>query len=215
MDTSPRKWLRPTLFVVAAVILLVIVLMTRSPDVSHTPKDPLATVENVEQVENPPETMFPEVAVYAEHYGITVDEALRRFEIQDAFAGLDTELGIKEPETFAGLYIQHEPEFRIVALFTREGEETMEPYIPEGLGEYVEVRTVVVSYLELQKAQNEISFVLKSLGIPSDSYIDIKENNVKFNVTNLAPVHEAVSDGSLTVPDYVVFIEVEGLAQPD
>jgi len=215
MDTFSRKWLRPTLLIAAAVVLLIVVFLTRMPDVSPAPEEPLATGESVEQEENPPNTVFPEVAKYAEHYGITVDEALRRFDIQDAFAGLDTELSSKEPDTFAGLYVQHEPEFRIVALFTREGEETMEPYIPDGMAEHVEVRTVEVSYLALQNAQSDVSSALRGLGIPADSYIDIKENNVKFDVTDLSPVHEAVSDGSLTVPDYVVFLEIEGLAQPD
>jgi len=162
-----------------------------------------------------PDTVFPEVAVYAEHYGITANEALRRFEIQDAFAGLGTELSIKEPGTFAGLYIQHEPEFRIVALFTREGEEIVEPYIPEGLAEYVEVRTVEVSYLELQNAQSEVSSALGRLGIPADSGIYVMDNNVECRVTDMAIIDKAISDGSLTVPDCVVFTEVEGLARPD
>ncbi|MDD4986037.1 MAG: hypothetical protein PHQ43_09650, partial [Dehalococcoidales bacterium] len=165
--------------------------------------------------ENLPDTVFPEMEIYAEHYGITIDEAMRRFEIQDAFAGLDTELSIKEPETFAGLYIQHEPEFRMVALFTRDGEEAIKPYIPEGMSEYVEVRTVKISYRELQNAQNEVSSNLNSLGIPADSGIDVKENKVKFNVTDMTPVNEAINEGALAVPYYVVFIEVEGLAQPD
>lgn len=214
MNTASRKWLRPALIIAAAVVLLVIVLVTRPPDTSPTPKEP-AAVANVEKSENPPDAVFPEVEVYAQHYGITVGEALRRFEIQEAFAGLDTELSIEEAETFAGLYIQHEPEFRIVALFTRDGEETIKPYIPDGMAGYFEVRTVEVSYLELQNTQNEVSSVLKSLGIPTDSSIDIKENNVRFYVTDLAPVETAITNGSLTIPDYVDIIEVEALAQPD
>jgi len=168
MDNSSRKWLRPASVIAAAVILLVIVVVTRSPDVSPNQEELLATSENAGQAENSPDTVFPEVVVYAEHYGITVDEALRRFEVQDAFAGLDTELSIKEPDTFAGLYIQHQPEFRIVALFTQKDEEIMEPYIPDGLAEYVEVRMVEVSYRELQNAQRDVSYALRTLGIPAD-----------------------------------------------
>ncbi len=215
MNSTFQKWLRPVLVIAAAIILLVVVVLTRSPDVSPAPEESLSTGENVEQTENPPGTVFPEMEIYAEYYGIPVDETLRRFEIQDAFAGLDTELSIKEPETFAGLYIQHEPEFRIVALFTRDGEAIMKPYIPDGMAEYVEVRTVEVSYRELQNAQSEVSSAISNQGIPADSYIDIKENNVKFNVVDLTPVNKAIDKGLLTVPDYVVFIEVEGLAQPD
>jgi len=215
MDNASKKWTRPVLVIAAAVILVIVVLVTRSPDVPPAPEEAITMGESVEQPEDLPDTVFPEVVVYAEHYGITVDEALRRFEVQDAFAGLDTELSIKEPDTFAGLYIQHEPDFHIVALFTRDGEETMKPYVPEGLAEYVEVRTVAVSYRELQSAQNEVSSALRSLGIPADSGIDVKENRVKFNVTDVTPVSEAISEGTLAVPGYVVFTEIEGLAQPD
>jgi hypothetical protein len=212
MNVTSKKWLLPGLLIAAAVIILVVVLVARSPDVSPNPEEPAASVN---KSENPPDLVFPEVTVYAEHYGISTDEALRRFEIQDAIRGLDTELSIREAETFAGLYIQHEPEFCIVALFTRDGEETMKPYIPDGMAEYVEVRTVKVSYLELQNAQSEVLSVLRSLGVSSDSYIDIKENDVKFGVTDMVPIDKAISDGKLMIPGYVDIIEVEALAQPE
>ena len=38
MENTSKKWLRPALFVAAAVVLLIVVLLTRTPDVSHTPK---------------------------------------------------------------------------------------------------------------------------------------------------------------------------------
>ncbi len=174
-----------------------------------------AMTSSIEPSETAAADELLEAVIYAEHYEITTDEAMRRFEIQEAFAGLDTELGIKEPETFAGLYIQHEPEFRIVVLFTREGEEIMKPYIPEGMAEYVEVRTAAFSFLELQNAQREVSATLRSLGIPADSGIHVMDNKVEYRITDLSAIDKAISDGSLTVPDCVVFIEVKGLAQPD
>jgi len=38
MDNASKKWTRPALVVVAAVILVIVVLMTRTPDVSPAPK---------------------------------------------------------------------------------------------------------------------------------------------------------------------------------
>jgi len=83
------------------------------------------------------------------------------------------------------------------------------------MAEYVEVRTVKVSYLELQNAQSEVSSALRSLGIRADSSIDVKENNIKYKVTDLAPVENAIGDGRLMIPGYVDIIEVEALAQLD
>ena len=34
-----------------------------------------------------------------------------------------------EKDTFAGLWIQHQPEHRFVVLVTHDGEETIRPYI--------------------------------------------------------------------------------------
>jgi len=172
---------------------------------------PLVSCRSVEKSETQINTDPSEIKIYAEHDAITVEEELHRFEIRDAFAGLDTELSIKERETFAGLYIQNEPEFRIVVLFTHDGEETIKPYIPDGMDEYIEVRTANVSYFELQNAQSEISSSIRSLGIPTASEIDIYTNRVKIFVVDLTSVDEAIRDGKLIVPDYVDIIKVESL----
>ena len=172
---------------------------------------PLVSCRDVEKSETQINTDPSEVKIYAELDGITVEEELHRFEIRDAFAGLDTELSIKEWETFAGLYIQNEPEFRIVVLFTDDGEETIKPYIRDGMEEYVEVRTASVPYFKLQNAQSEISSSIRSLGIPTASEIDIYTNRVKVFVVDLRSVDEAICEGKLIVPDYVDIIKVESL----
>lgn len=172
---------------------------------------PLVSCRSVEKSEKQIITDPSEIKIYAEHDGITVEEELHRLEIQNAFAGLDTRLSIEEPETFAGLYIQNEPEFRIVVMFTHDGEKTIKPYIPEGMEEYVEVRTVSVSYVELQNTQREISSFVRSIGIPTSSDIDIYTNRVKIYVVDLKSVDEAIGDGILSMPEYVDFVKVESL----
>jgi hypothetical protein len=152
-----------------------------------------------------------EIEIYAELDGITVEEELHRLEIQNAFAGLDTRLSIEEPVTFAGLYIQSKPKFCIVVQFTRDGEETIKSYIPYGMEKYVEVRTVSVSYLELQNTQREISSFVRSVGISTTSDIDIYTNRVKIYVVDLKSVNEAIHDSILSVPEYVDFVKVESL----
>lgn len=153
--------------------------------------------------------------LYAQHIGVTVEEALRRSEIKDTLRGLGTKLKNNEPETFAGLYIQHTPEYRFVALFTHDGEETIKPYIPEGMDEYVEVRTAEFSYAELQDARHEVKSFFDSLGIKSGSCTNIMENRVEFDVlaADRIMIDNAIRDGKLRVPDGVDIITVESLAQ--
>lgn len=65
---------------------------------------------------------------YAETFGVPVAEAERRqhnrWEIVDLGRRLETE----EPETFAGLWIEHSPVYRVVARFTRAPEEILRRY---------------------------------------------------------------------------------------
>ena len=154
--------------------------------------------------------------MYAQHIGVTVEEALRRFEIKDALRGMKANIKSNETETFAGLYIQHTPEYRFVVLFTHNGEETIKPYIPEGMDEYVEVRTAEFSYAYLQDTRHEVQSVFESLGIKSDSCTNIMENRVEFDVlaADRITIDNAIRDGILIVPDGVDIITVESLAQP-
>ena len=67
----------------------------------------------------------------AKDYGVTLEEAVRRLRLQNALPRLEPELRKKEADTFAGLWIQHEPDLRLVVLFTRDGEKTIQPYIDD------------------------------------------------------------------------------------
>jgi len=144
-----------------------------------------------------------EAAMYADHFGTTIEEALHRFEISDAFRGLETELETKEPETFGGLWIQHEPSFCVVIAFTRDGEETIKKYVSENLSGYVEIRTVKYTYRELLDAQSKVMATLRNLGIPADSGVYVQENYAEFRVTDLTEIDKAIKDGRLIIPDCV------------
>ena len=65
-----------------------------------------------------------------------------------------------------GLYaIQHDPQFRIVVLFTQDGQETIQPYIDnEPLEYYVDLRITKVPLLELVSAQETVLNTVDELG---------------------------------------------------
>ncbi|WP_218837915.1 hypothetical protein, partial [Candidatus Methanoperedens nitratireducens] len=66
---------------------------------------------------------------YASYSNVSIDEALRRFQLQDIARNLQAELRTNEVETFAGLWIEHAPEFKFVVQFTRDNEEIIKPYL--------------------------------------------------------------------------------------
>jgi hypothetical protein len=160
------------------------------------------------------DALFYDAKIYAEHHGVTVDEAIRRFKLQDDAGALDAELSSKEADTFAGLWIEHTPEFRIVVQFTRNGEETIRPYIKESMADIIEVRTAKASLVDLQSAQSNVLSSVRSLGILADSEIDVRENRVKVYVTDRSKIDNALRDGKLILPDNVDIITVEALAKP-
>jgi len=145
----------------------------------------------------------------AEELGISVDEAIRRLKLQDPIGTLGAELERLEADTFAGLWIQHEPEYRVVVAFTRNGEETIRPYV-EGtpLADLIEVRTVEATYEELKAAQQEAHWLLDELGLALASGINIKENQVELYVTDRSLFDTTLREANVRLPDHVEVITI-------
>lgn len=169
---------------------------------------------NEAQIEDP---MLEEAKHYAELHGVTVDEALLRLELQDVTGDLDAELTENEADTFAGLWIEHTPEFKVIVLFTQKGNDTIEKYLPEELDGITDVRTAEKTLVELQDIQSDASSSLRGLDIAADLYIDIYENCVKVNIADAdnAKYNDCLAEGKLIVSKDVVIEFVDELATPD
>lgn len=155
---------------------------------------------------------------YAGDQGVSLEEAIRRLKLQEelSLSGLGPALEANEGDAFAGLWIQHEPEYRFVVLFTHDGEETIRPYIEgEPWADVVEVRNGAGATLaELEAAQAEAGRIVRDLGIRADSGINVQENRVELYVTERARLDAALREAGLRLPDHVAVIEVEGLSEP-
>lgn len=64
------------------------------------------------------EALRRDVQQYAEEMGVSLDEAMRRFQYMDDIGELNATLNAHEQDTFAGLWVEHQPEFRVIVLFT-------------------------------------------------------------------------------------------------
>ena len=152
---------------------------------------------------------------YSKRFEISVEEALNRLELMDSFPELENELTINEPKTFGGLWIQHEPEFKIVVAFTSNGEEKINKYIPEGLPSYFEIRTVDATQAALEREQNTLISNLHNLGIPSCSLIDIKNNRIRIDIgkADKSKFENVIQDEKLALPPKAHVNFVEGLPE--
>lgn len=164
--------------------------------------------------ENP---LLFDAEIYAKNYGVTVEEAYHRFELQDAAGNLDYLLTTKEADTFAGLWIEHIPEFKIVVLFTsdiRGGEKLLAPYIEDNLVSITEVQSASASLAELRVEHQELLSSMKSIGIVADSGINLYKNQVELYVLDRNIVDTAVKNNKLELSENITVITVDSLAEP-
>ncbi len=128
----------------------------------------------------------------------------------DKAGTLGAELEEEEPETFVGLWIQHQPEFRIVISFTKNGEETIKKYIKEDspLAKVIELRAFEVTYEQLQATQRETMQLLEELGLFCASSINIQDNQVEVYVTDSKLFDETLQEADAQLPTHVAAIVV-------
>ena len=162
------------------------------------------------------ETLHEDARYYATRYGVDFAEAVRRLQLMDSVGQLDAQLTTNEPATFAGLWIQHTPDFRVIAQFTRNGEATVRPYIEHGpLAHIVEVRSANATRSDLKVAQEAAIRIVDGLGIAADFDINVRENRAEVRVTDRARLDAALREANMQLPANVAVITVEHLAAPE
>lgn len=111
----------------------------------------------------------------------------------------------EESDTFAGLWIEHEPAYRIMVAFTRDGEQTIQPYL-EGspLADKVEVRSAEATLMELQAAQQEATRLVEELELSATIAILIQKNHVELDITDRARFDAALEQANATLPEHVL-----------
>ncbi len=194
---------------VAAVALIGVVCTVESDEPPVAAISPTAATPTTDL-----DAPNPGVASYAETTGVSTEEAARRLALEPAIGDLGARIEANEAETFAGLWIDHDPEnYRVVVRFTERGEEIIRPYVTNtALESLVDVREARWSLAELRDAQNAIDVP----DIPTNSGINVFENRVELYVTELdaAVVRSALASGVLRLPEPVVVVAVSELAQP-
>jgi len=170
------------------------------------------TIENNEfsvlfLMENP---ILQDAQYYADEMGVSLEEAMARLDTQseDAISNLNNQLQANEADTFAGLWIQHEPEYRVVAAFTHDGEETIRKYIADDseLAQLIEVRPAQYTYEQLQADQQAVLSILDTIQLPVAVGIMVMENRVELDITDRAAFDAALAEANATLPESVIVV---------
>lgn len=192
--------------VFAVIVALAILSAPTHPSFAQSIEAPTAQAD---------EALIRDAKEYASTIGVDLDEAIRRLQLQSAIGELNRELTEKEGDTFAGLWIQHQPEYRVIVQFTRDGQETIRPYIEAGpLADMVEVRTASVTLKQLEATQAQAVRVVRGLGIDLNSGLNVFENRAELYVLDEAQVNAALRQVNLQLPANIEVIQVNELAKP-
>lgn len=180
-------------------LLLILLLAACAPAAPAALEEPTPTPSAAE---------LQDAQYYADEMGITLEEALARLSVQndEAISTLQTQLHANEAATFAGLWLQHEPDFRVVVAFTRDGEETIQKYVTDDnpLTQLIEVRQVPYTYAQLEADQQEAFRILDALNLSAGGGIMVMDNQVVIDITDRAAFDAALAAADVTLPESVV-----------
>jgi len=131
------------------------------------------------------DAMQREAETYADEHDVSIGEAIERVSIMEASGSLNAQLEQNEAKTFAGLWMTHQPEFRVIAAFTRDGEAILRPYVENTiLAGVIETREVAVNQAELYSIEREAHQIVDRLGLSlvALTLVNIQENQVEIHI---------------------------------
>ena len=123
-----------------------------------------------------------EVQWYADYAHVSLDEAVRRLRLVDVIDEMDANIRENYDDVFAGIFIQHKPEYKVVIQFARTIPSGAFQLIPGPLQNDIEVRQVKFSQKELEKARAQAVKLLEEEGLQVISDINTQENTVFLSI---------------------------------
>lgn len=198
----------------AAVLIILVLLTTYPKDVLFAQQSSSDSPVVTTSATPPPSDQndFPAGKFYAARYGVDLKEAIYRLQIQENIAQLGAQLQEKEPDTFAGLWIQHEPTYRVIVQFTHDGTKIIQPYL-QGIAfaNLIEIRTAATSLRTLSTIYEEnVAKKINDLKLDANSAVNVVDNRVDIYVVNPTEVDWNV----LITDEHVRVVKVDQLPTP-
>ncbi len=148
--------------------------------------------------------LLRDAEAYAEDQDIPLDEAIEQLRLQDPVGELSAVLEERESDVFGGLWIEHEPEHKVVVLVTGDQERIRHQYIEGGpLEDTVELRKAESTLEQLKAAQASTMVVLETAGSRADTGIDVKQNCVSLYVADPEELQTKLDEAGVALPDRV------------
>jgi hypothetical protein len=152
----------------------------------------------------------PGIVEYARMYNVSITEAETRNAKVSYIAKLRNKMEVESPGTFAGLYIEHEPAFRVVVRFVGDARTQVEKYtqdplfVPQTAPRSLEVLLAAQADIADQLVKNKIDFM---------SRIDLKKSEVTLFVKDPIKVGNQFSL-ALKVSPFIRILKTRGFIEP-
>lgn len=153
-----------------------------------------------------PITTNPTACTYSRVFNVSEAEAEYRSMKSISAAALEARIQGSEPDTFGGLYIEHQPDFKIVVLFTKKPAETLAKYTQDPV---FTGRVSARSLETLLATQAEAEAQLLAKRVEFESGLDIRRSIVTFYVKDEAAARRALRP-LLGAVDFMVIKQVKG-----
>lgn len=133
-----------------------------------------------------------------------------QWQSEEEIGNLGAALETQERDTFAGLWLQHQPSYRVVVAFTEGGEETIAKYVTADseLAHLIELRQVSYTYAQLQSDLATSLMILNEIGFSASSDVNVMENQVELYITDRARFERLLAEANAALPESVVAITV-------
>ena len=159
-----------------------------------------------------------DAAVYASLFGVSHAEAQRRLHLQVEIGRLEADLLAAGEDVFAGLWIEHKPEFSVDVRFTdlNRGHELL-GQLAAGLAREIEIQVAEAEFSlrELEALQEAAILDARNAGIAIDADINIRTAQVELMTTNAAGLEAVLEPLRARHAGRIHVLAVASLAQPD
>ncbi|KRA20371.1 hypothetical protein [Lysobacter sp. Root604] len=159
---------------------------------------------------NPPEDS-PIADWYAQTYGVSIAEAKRRTMRELEIGKLGQRIQAERPDTFAGLYIEHRPTYRVVVRFTGDAKAQLAAYSDDPL--FV-AETAPRSLQILLSTQQLLTQRLHEAGIEFLSETDLKTSHVDIFVRDVEQATACLADLPVMKEGFVRMHKTSGFIEP-
>jgi hypothetical protein len=129
--------------------------------------------------------LLQDSAAFADDQDLPLDEAMQRMRFQETIGDIQPLLEADLPDTYGGLWVEQQPEYRIVIALTEGDIDTIQPYL-DGYdwANFVEVRPVTYTLEELSSGQAIAGQAANEVQVPAATAVDIINNRVELIVGN-------------------------------